>query len=277
MENTYVKIYITIVTVLILIVFFRWQNNDLVISKIKYKNSKLPQAFNNYRVVHISDLHNKKFGRNQSILVKKVSQEDPDIIFITGDLVDRRRYYLKPATDFIKQAVQIAPVYYVAGNHESFNDIYKEVKPALESLGVTILDNKKVSIKKGKSIIDIIGLLDEDFYVEKDLAFIKHLNSFSNLNNFTILLSHRPNKINEYSRAKMDLVFSGHAHGGQIRLPFIGGLLAPDQGVFPKYTSGLYSKKQTSMIVSRGLGNSLFPLRLFNKPEIVSIILESGK
>ena len=205
MENTYVKIYITIVTVLILIVFFRWQNNDLVISKIKYKNSKLPQAFNNYRVVHISDLHNKKFGRNQSILVKKVSQEDPDIIFITGDLVDRRRYYLKPATDFIKQAVQIAPVYYVAGNHESFNDIYKEVKPALESLGVTILDNKKVSIKKGKSIIDIIGLLDEDFYVEKDLAFIKHLNSFSNLNNFTILLSHRPNKINEYSRAKMDL------------------------------------------------------------------------
>lgn len=275
MENKYIKIYIIIVTILLLIVFFRWQNNDLITSKINYKSNKLPQSFNNFKIIHISDLHNKKFGKNQSILINKINQQDPNIIVITGDLVDKRRYKLKPATEFIKEAIKLAPVYYVAGNHESYNNIYKEVKPNLEALGVTVLDNKKVSINKDDSIIDIIGLLDPEFYDDKEITLIKHLNSFANPDNFTILLSHRPSFLEEYSKTNIDLVFSGHAHGGQIRLPLIGGLLAPDQGLFPKYTSGLHTKDQTSMVVSRGLGNSLFPIRLFNKPEIVSITLES--
>lgn len=275
MENKYIKIYIIIVTILLLIVFFRWQNNDLITSKINYKSNKLPQSFNNFKIIHISDLHNKKFGKNQSILINKINQQDPNIIVITGDLVDKRRYKLKPATEFIKEAIKLAPVYYVAGNHESYNNIYKEVKPNLEALGVTVLDNKKVSINKDDSIIDIIGLLDPEFYDDKEITLKKHLNSFANPDNFTILLSHRPSFLEEYSKTNIDLVFSGHAHGGQIRLPLIGGLLAPDQGLFPKYTSGLHTKDQTSMVVSRGLGNSLFPIRLFNKPEIVSITLES--
>lgn len=275
MENKYIKIYIIIVTILLLIVFFRWQNNDLITSKINYKSNNLPQSFNNFKIIHISDLHNKKFGKNQSILINKINQQDPNIIVITGDLVDKRRYKLKPATEFIKEAIKLAPVYYVAGNHESYNNIYKEVKPNLEALGVTVLDNKKVSINKDDSIIDIIGLLDPEFYDDKEITLKKHLNSFANPDNFTILLSHRPSFLEEYSKTNIDLVFSGHAHGGQIRLPLIGGLLAPDQGLFPKYTSGLHTKDQTSMVVSRGLGNSLFPIRLFNKPEIVSITLES--
>ena len=275
MENKYIKIYIIIVTILLLIVFFRWQNNDLITSKINYRSNNLPQSFNNFKIIHISDLHNKKFGKNQSILINKINQQDPNIIVITGDLVDKRRYKLKPATEFIKEAIKLAPVYYVAGNHESYNNIYKEVKPNLEALGVTVLDNKKVSINKDDSIIDIIGLLDPEFYDDKEITLKKHLNSFANPDNFTILLSHRPSFLEEYSKTNIDLVFSGHAHGGQIRLPLIGGLLAPDQGLFPKYTSGLHTKDQTSMVVSRGLGNSLFPIRLFNKPEIVSITLES--
>lgn len=276
MENKYVKIYIVIVTILLLVVFFRYQNNDLGTSKINYKNTRLPKAFNNYKIVHLSDLHNKSFGKNQSQLLNKISQQDPDIIVITGDLVDRRRYKLEPALDLIKGAVKIAPVYYVAGNHESHKGIYKEVKVNLEALKVTVLENKAVSIGKGEEKIDIVGLLDADFYKDEEVTFLNHLNSFFNRDNFTILLSHKPNYFKDYSEAGIDLVFSGHAHGGQIRLPFIGGLVGPDQGLFPKYTSGIYTKNQTSMVVSRGLGNSLFPLRLFNKPEIVLITLESG-
>ena len=222
MENKYIKIYIIIVTILLLIVFFRWQNNDLITSKINYKSNNLPQSFNNFKIIHISDLHNKKFGKNQSILINKINQQDPNIIVITGDLVDKRRYKLKPATEFIKEAIKLAPVYYVAGNHESYNNIYKEVKPNLEALGVTVLDNKKVSINKDDSIIDIIGLLDPEFYDDKEITLKKHLNSFANPDNFTILLSHRPSFLEEYSKTNIDLVFSGHAHGGQIRLPLIG-------------------------------------------------------
>ncbi len=138
-----------------------------------------------------------------------------------------------------------------------------------------MLDNEVASISEDEEKIDIVGLLDTDFYKDEDVTFLKHLKRFSNRNNFTILLSHKPNYFKEYSVAGIDLVLSGHAHGGQIRLPFIGGIVGPDQGLFPKYTNGLYTKNQTSMVVSRGLGNSLFPLRLFNKPEIVSITLES--
>ena len=276
MENNYVKIYIAIVTFLLLLVFLKDQNNDLLTSKIRYKSHKLPQAFHNYKIIHISDLHNKSFGKNQRLILNKINLEKPDIIVITGDLVDRRRYKLKPALNLIKEAVLIAPVYYVAGNHESHNNIYKEVKPALENLKVTILENEKVSISKNGSVIDVIGLLDPDFYNEKNVAFLKHLNKFSNPENFTILLSHRPSFFEEYIKAEIDLVFSGHAHGGQFRLPFVGGLLAPDEGLFPKYTSGMYSQDETSMIVSRGLGNSLIPLRIFNKPEIVHLVFKSN-
>ncbi|HKL42806.1 MAG TPA: metallophosphoesterase, partial [Clostridia bacterium] len=132
---------------------------------------------------------------------------------------------------------------------------------------------EKISIHRKDEFIDIIGLKDPDFHTSNDLE--DQLMNLSEENNFQILLSHRPELINLYSKEKIDLIFSGHAHGGQFRLPFIGGIIAPDQGLFPEYTSGLYVKDKSTLIVSRGLGNSIIPLRLFNQPEIIVLTIKN--
>ena len=253
--------------------FVLYQNNIIEKTYIEYSSGRLPQAFNGYKIVHISDLHNKSFGKNQEKLLKKIEEISPDIIAITGDLIDRRKYNLEVALSFVKGAVDIAPVYYVSGNHEAWSGKYEEIKDELISLNVQVLDDEKISIHRKDEFIDIIGLKDPDFHTSNDLE--DQLMNLSEENNFQILLSHRPELINLYSKEKIDLIFSGHAHGGQFRLPFIGGIIAPDQGLFPEYTSGLYVKDKSTLIVSRGLGNSIIPLRLFNQPEIIVLTIKN--
>ena len=252
--------------------FALYQNNIIEKTYIEYSSGRLPQAFNGYKIVHISDLHNKSFGKNQEKLLKKIEEISPDIIAITGDLIDRRKYNLEVALSFVKGAVDIAPVYYVSGNHEAWSGKYEEIKDELISLNVQVLDDEKISIHRKDEFIDIIGLKDPDFHTSNDLE--DQLMNLSEENNFQILLSHRPELINLYSKEKIDLIFSGHAHGGQFRLPFIGGIIAPDQGLFPEYTSGLYVKDKSTLIASRGLGNSIIPLRLFNQPEIIVLTIK---
>ena len=253
--------------------FVLYQNNIIEKTYIEYSSGRVPEAFNGYKVVHISDLHNKSFGKNQEKLLKKIEEISPDIIAITGDLIDRRKYNLEVALSFVKGAVDIAPVYYVSGNHEAWSGKYEEIKDELISLNVQVLDDEKISIHRKDEFIDIIGLKDPDFHTSNDLE--DQLMNLSEENNFQILLSHRPELINLYSKEKIDLIFSGHAHGGQFRLPFIGGIIAPDQGLFPEYTSGLYVKDKSTLIVSRGLGNSIIPLRLFNQPEIIVLTIKN--
>ena len=253
--------------------FVLYQNNIIEKTYIEYSSGRVPEAFNGYKVVHISDLHNKRFGKNQEKLLKKIEEASPDIIVITGDLIDRRKYNLEVALSFVKGAVDIAPVYYVSGNHEAWSGKYEEIKDELISLNVQVLDDEKISIHRKDEFIDIIGLKDPDFHTSNDLE--DQLMNLSEENNFQILLSHRPELINLYSKEKIDLIFSGHAHGGQFRLPFIGGIIAPDQGLFPEYTSGLYVKDKSTLIVSRGLGNSIIPLRLFNQPEIIVLTIKN--
>lgn len=263
--------------------FCVWQNNSIVIIKSEYTNIKIPNEFDNFTIVQISDLHNKNFGENQINILNKVQSVSPDIIVITGDLIDRRKYDLDLAMTLIKGMVDIAPVYYVSGNHEAWSGKYSLIKKSLIKTGVHVLDNTKFEISIASSSINIVGVSDPDFltsdYMDgtNSTEMSEKLKQWSSDENFKILLSHRPELFDLYCDNGMDLIFTGHAHGGQFRIPLAGGLIAPDQGLFPQYTSGSYNKKLSTMFVSRGLGNSIVPVRIFNRPEIVVVTLKTNR
>jgi predicted MPP superfamily phosphohydrolase len=256
-----------------LAVFLYWQNNDIMTTKITYQNNKIPTAFDGFVIVQVSDLHNMRFGKDNNVLLKKIKDADPDMIALTGDLIDNVRTDLSVAIEFIRDAVAIAPVYYVPGNHEARISNYNQLAASMSELGVQLLENKQVKFQQGNASIELSGIIDPFFSPAKDS--LNHLD-FSDQSVFRILLSHRPELIKLYASKQIDLVLTGHAHGGQIRIPTLrGGLIAPDQGLFPKYTSGIYNESETSEIVSRGLGNSTFPFRVFNRPEIIVVTLKS--
>lgn len=272
----------TIILILGLVIFSIYQNNSIVVTKSNYNSLKIPGDFNGFTIVHISDLHNKMFGDCQAGILNKIKSLSPDIIVVTGDLIDRRKYNLDIAMAFIFEAVKTAPVYYVSGNHEAWSGKFSLIEESLIDAGVHILDDRAVEITKGKNTINLMGLADPAFLPSNYFDgtnisnMAKQLKQWSTGDNFSILLSHRPELFDLYCENNIDLVFTGHAHGGQIRIPFIGGLVAPDQGMFPKYTSSSYYKDSTTMFVSRGLGNSIFPIRIFNRPEIVAVTLRNN-
>ena len=266
-----------------LLVYLIWSNTALTVSNIKISSSRIPIAFSGFRIAQVSDLHNAEFGKDNRNLLELLSESKPDIIAITGDLVDAGHTDIGVALDFAKEAVKIAPVYYVTGNHEASLSQYDELKIGLKTIGVIVLEDEAVQLKHDTEEITLIGLSDPNFTIKGDIfreapAMVRtKLSSFvdDDESSYTILLSHRPELFESYARCSIDLVLSGHAHGGQFRLPFIGGLIAPNQGLFPKYDAGLYTSGSTNMIVSRGLGNSIIPIRFNNRPEVVVIELLS--
>ena len=265
-----------------LFVFFNYQNNSITINEIEFKNDNIPDSFKGYKILQISDLHNKEFGKEQEKILSKINKINPDIIVVTGDLIDLKNTNVDVAMKLINKVINISPIYYISGNHEAWSTSYNELKSKLEDSGVIVLENEKTQLLKGSDTIDIIGLSDTSFISSDLLEYAgnvkteKLLNTLSeNSSNFKILLSHRPELFDIYSNSSVDLVFSGHAHGGQFRLPFIGGLIAPDQGLFPKLTEGIHTSNNTTMVISRGLGNSIIPIRLFNRPELVVVTLSN--
>ena len=219
-------------------------------------------------------------GFGYAELLQILSECEPNIIVITGDLVDAEHTDIDVALDFAKEAVQIADTYYVTGNHEASLSQYDELKAELENTGVVVLEDKAMQLEYNGDDITLIGLSDPSFTLKGDMfgevpAMVdtKLRGLIGDKDNYTILLSHRPELFEAYVNCGVDLVLSGHAHGGQFRLPFIGGLVAPNQGLFPKYDAGLYTKGDTNMIVCRGLGNSIIPIRFNNRPEIVLLEL----
>lgn len=255
--------------------FLYWQNNGLQVTRINYYSDMLPAAFHGYQILHISDLQSKTFGKNQRRLVQAAENAAADAIFITGDLVDANRTDMEAAMELVKQLVYIAPVYYVSGNHEYRSGIYEDLMLFLEMEGVHVLENAVVQLERGGDSVDLLGLAD--IRANKNYSFVLKKLVKNTTTNFRILLSHRPELFDLYSRMGIQLTFAGHAHGGQIRLPFIGGLFAPNQGFLPKWTSGLYRLGGSDLIVSRGLGNSKFPFRIYNRPEVVVVRLNTGK
>ncbi len=266
----------------ILVVWTVWGNTALMVSTISISSSHIPAAFSGFRIAQISDLHNVEFGKNNAELLKLLSESRPDIIVITGDLIDANHTDVGIALGFAQESVRIAPTYYVTGNHEAASPQYDALQDWLEDAGVIVLEDEAISLERGGETIALLGLADPDFTVKGDMfgevpamVSTKLKNLIDDESGYTILLSHRPELFETYVDGGIDLVFSGHVHGGQFRLPFIGGLVAPNQGLFPKYDAGLYTDGGTSMVVSRGIGNSIIPFRFNNRPEIVLVELNA--
>ena len=255
-------------------------NTKLEITEYFVASARIPVPFDGFEIAQISDLHNAEFGDENKDLLVLLSQIKPDVIVLTGDLIDSRHTDIEIALDFAGKAVQIAPVYYVTGNHEARVPEYEQLKTGLTDLGVTVLENQKIQITKDGESITLMGIQDPSFrtdYLFGDAESVSRqaITSLQNESDgFTVLLSHRPELFDLYVDTGVDLVFSGYAHGGQFRLPAVGGLVAPNQGFFPKYDAGQFIEENTTMVVSRGVGNSIIPFRINNPPEIVVVELK---
>ena len=248
-----------------------WGNTTITVTEITASPNDLPAAFSGYRIAQISDLHNAQFGEDNEFLLDKLAQCKPDIIILTGDLIDSKHPDVDIAAEFAACAARMAPTYYVTGNHEGFAlKDYARLKTAMKESGVHVLENQMVTLEKDGATLSLIGLHDPNFTSVRD-----SLTALApQAGDFTVLLAHRPELADTYAEAGMDLVFSGHAHGGQFRLPLLGGILSPGLGFFPEYDAGLYQLENTRLIVSRGLGNSRIPIRINNRPEIVLAVLK---
>lgn len=263
--------------------FSYWQNNGMQTTHFNIKNEKLPNAFDGYRITQVSDLHDKWFGKAQNRLIRAVAATNPNLIVITGDLCDCQ---LDAAMAFIHGVTQLAPVCFVPGNHEARSMVYGQLCEELDQAGVVQLNNKRLFIHNNIDKICIAGMKDPAFYRKRTLkrdtpecvaVFSQYLGDLAQRrpnSDFTVLLSHRPEHFPLYVQNGFDLIFCGHAHGGQFRFPGVPGLYAPEQGILPQYTAGLYQRDGCTMVVSRGLGGSTFPQRIGNRPELVCVTLK---
>ncbi len=264
-------------------VWLWWGNTAIQVNQITITSPKIGIGLDGFKIVQVSDLHNAEFGKSQGTLINAVRQGAPDLIAITGDLIDSTNTDVAVAMEFIQGAVAIAPVFFVTGNHEAWSSQYPELKAQMLLAGVKILEDETIPLNHDGTVLNLMGLNDPEFMPKDAMdgspertakidAQLKKL--VTTTDEFTLLLSHRPELFDIYVENKIDLVLSGHAHGGQIRLPVLGGLVAPGQGFFPKYVEGQYREQETHMIVSRGLGNSIIPLRVNNRPDLVVINLK---
>lgn len=271
-------IIIIFIIVLLFCYYLYFQNTELQVSNYNIVDSRIPEEFNEYKIVQVSDFHNVKSNKLTDDLVKEIKIQKPDIIVITGDLIDSRNTDIDVAIYFIKRIKDVAPVYFITGNHEAAISKYETLKEKLINENVIILDNKTDILEVDAEKINLIGIDDPNMFYHPYALDNEKVNSELNeidydKNCYSILLSHRPELFDNYVDKGIDLVLTGHAHGGQVRIPFVGGLVAPNQGMFPKYTEGIIKESNTSMIISRGIGNSIIPFRINNRPELVVVNL----
>lgn len=282
-------------------------NQQVYITTYEITDEEIPEAFDGYRIVQVTDVHSIRSQEQADMLFDKIVAERPDAVALTGDLLDSTYYTQENAAlkagesnkmagqdtvDFIARLTEHYYVYFVYGNHEMvlLDDIDNNpFKLAMEEIGVIFLNNDGVKISKDDESIYMLGIQDPaTLYKDSDYAeYSTHPERINAMMNnvialqeeelYTVLLSHRPEYFNDYVNYNVDLVLTGHAHGGQIRLPGVGGLYAPGQGWFPEYTEGLYMAGETAMIVGRGIGDSTELPRVFNPPEISTIILNRAE
>lgn len=273
--------------------FYKYETESLEITKYEIENEKIPKEFNNFKIVQISDLHNKSFGKGNKRLLEKIDSQNPDIVVITGDLVEGDNKDFDVALNLIDELLKKYKVYHIIGNHEQkslikkHKELYKTYFDKLYKKNIVNLDNEKIRIKKDGKYINIYGLIipleyypyffknyeNKNMKLEQD--FINNKLGEINRDEYNILLAHTPFFFEDYEKYGVDLVLAGHVHGGIIRLPKVGGLLSPNREFFPKYDFGKYIKNNTTMLLSKGLGGSKVLIRFACKPEIVSITLKS--
>ena len=281
--------YILLAAAVVLpILFLCWQNNGLKTTRIPFCSPRLPDGLQGYTIVQVSDLHSKRFGKGQKRLLKRVARERPHMIAVTGDMVNRDDRDFGRAFLCMQGLASIAPVYFIPGNHEADQADYGRLRQELEEAGAVLLENRATEIAGPAGAFQLMGVTDplphreETVLPKKERGRLRAGRTRAVLRDllpddkgFRLLLAHRPELFDVYTEYA-DLTLSGHAHGGQVRLPGLPGLYAPGQGVLPKYTAGLYKRGDRGMIVSRGLGGKKFVPRIFNRAEIVVITLEES-
>lgn len=236
--------------------------------------ARLPEAFDGYKIVLVSDLHAKRFGPDNENLLRLIRAQQPDLIAVAGDLCHGADE-TGVAICFCRSLAAIAPTYYVFGNHEWAGRVVPALKTALKDSGVEILQNEYVKLTRGGQSVCLLGLEDLNGpYDMKSITQVVTELREKEKDPFILTLSHRFDRFEEYAQHRLDVVLSGHSHGGIVRLPFTDGLIAPGRTLFPKYTSGKYTLRDTVMVVSRGLGNSANELRVFNPPHLPVVILK---
>ena len=247
--------------------------DDLEISRYEVKSQKLPESFDGFKIVQLSDLHGAEFGEDGMELVEKVKELEPDIIALTGDFVTDEGD-LAAVEKLAARLTELCPVYFVSGNHEFGSGLAVKVRNILERAGVKYLSNEYLTISRGEDGILLGGVDDPLAYADMlspdELA--QKMNDAAP-DAFKILLGHRNYWMTEYPELPVDLIFCGHAHGGLIRIPGVGGLIGTDRRLFPDFDAGQFNNGRYTLIVSRGLGNSVSIPRVFNRPEIVCVEL----
>lgn len=250
--------------------------DDLEISRYEVKSQKLPESFDGFKIVQLSDLHGAEFGEDGMELVEKVKELEPDMIALTGDFVTDEGD-LAAVKKLAGRLTELCPVYFVSGNHEFGSGLAVKVRNILERAGVKYLSNEYLTISRGEDEILLGGVEDPLAYADMlspdELA--QKMNDAAP-DAFKILLGHRNYWMTEYPELPVDLIFCGHAHGGLIRIPGVGGLIGTDRRLFPDFDAGEYNNGRYTLIVSRGLGNSVPIPRIFNRPEIVCVELSSA-
>ena len=254
-------------------------NQRLVTISYTLRNPSLPAAFDGLRILHLSDLHAATFGKNQRRLLEVIDHLDADMVFITGDLIDRRRTVsdrsMQPALTLLKELSKRLPTVRVDGNHEPSSGMSARFQALADATAVQNVTGRALTVKKGDDRLVILGVPDMATTNLNEAAWEARMRELCApyKDEFRLVLSHRPQFFDAYVRAGLPFVFCGHAHGGQFRLPLLGALYAPEQGILPKLTQGLHRRGNTQMLINRGLGNSGFPIRFGNYPEIGVITL----
>ena len=261
--------------------WFRWQCWGVTVTHTGAELNGLPGEFDGYKIAHLSDLHGHEYGEDNADLLAMVAGEKPDLIVVTGDLIDQEgQMRMVPA--LAKGLAAIAPTWYVTGNHEwSLGTAkVKELKNLLAQCGVTVLSNQYEILERNGAQIVLAGVDDPNGYADQktpEELYAQIENQAPGL--FTVLLAHRNDRFDQYAAAGYGFVMSGHGHGGIVRLPFVGGLLGTGREFFPEWTSGLYTLGDSTLFVSRGLGNNTVPFqgfRIFNRPELAIITLRAA-
>lgn len=260
---------------------YHYDNNCLQIARHEMK-ADIERPL---KIVHLSDLHGKKFGKGQQKLIGAVMSCGPDLIAVTGDMVNGRNVNqreLEETAQLLSALNDYAPVLYVAGNHEHHlgKREFSAFRKSLSDRRIIVLANEMVSIRAGGQNVTVLGMDEMEGAVDRQ-TLQTLMGDFEVQEGFRLLLCHYPGRFaldgeDSYQNFCFDLMLAGHSHGGQIILPGIGGLYSPDQGLFPKYYKGMYGD-MPKLIVSGGLGPSFFPLRLFNRPEVICVTVSSNQ
>lgn len=289
--------FLILIILAVSVVWNIYWNNNIVVHTYVHSSEAVPASFHGYRIVQLTDIHSVRSAEQGQLIYDRTAAEEPDMICITGDLVDSTYYAAHGVEgealtlELVEKLVELAPVYYVYGNHEMIlldNPEKNAFKVTLEGLGVQIINNEvtEIALENGGEKIYIAGIQDPstlyknpeyayyDTNAERMEAMLDDVMEGIEEDEFLLLLSHRPEYLELYDQYEVDLCLSGHAHGGQFRIPFVGGVYAPGQGFWPKYTVGVYETEDMEMYVGTGIGNSVIPVRVFNPPEILVIVLE---